>query len=349
MTRYCLVPALLVAATPTAARADTTINFFGDINYSASNEGTTTNTFQASSLDVFASQTEGKFTFIGEMIVEAFGTNDFGIDVDRLEVSYKPTPWLRLRAGRIRSAFGYYGDAYQNGKFFMTPVSWPTMYEGDGYDGLLPSHSIGIHADVAKELGDQAGKITVDAEVLNGRGIDLGEVPAFKDSNNGKAFNVRLRYVGEDQLDGLIVGGNLYLDDIPEDTTPGVEHGSIHEQIVGGHVAYMAHHVHAVGELAWVRHREHGMDVTQDTLAAFGEVGYGFGDYTPFVRYEYQNIPADDAYFMTSGLESGPIHIVSTGVKYAASASVVVKVQGEVEVAGGVTSVESVAQAAFAF
>jgi len=43
------------------------------------------------------------------------------------------------------------------------------MYEGDGSNGIAPAHAIGVHADVARELGNDDGKITVDAEVLNGR------------------------------------------------------------------------------------------------------------------------------------------------------------------------------------
>jgi len=82
------------------------INFFGDLDYKLSHTALSTdNTFQASTLDIFASQTEGKFTFVGEIVIEAFGSNEFGVDVDRLEVTYKARPWLRFRAGRIRSAF----------------------------------------------------------------------------------------------------------------------------------------------------------------------------------------------------------------------------------------------------
>src|ERR1044071_3555295 len=116
----CTVAAGMLAAAG-AARADVTLNFFGDINYAVEHEAEnqTTNSFQAATLDVFATQTEGKFSFVGEMIAEAVGTNSFEIDVDRLEVAYKPKSWLRFRAGRMRSAIGYYGDAYQNGKYFM--------------------------------------------------------------------------------------------------------------------------------------------------------------------------------------------------------------------------------------
>src|SRR5262245_11009540 len=264
--RLCCAVAASALAAGGAARADVTLNFFGDINYvvdheSHEAEAATTNSFQAATLDVFATQTEGKFSFVGEMIAEALGTNSFEIDVDRLEVAYKPTSWLRFRAGRMRSAIGYYGDAYQNGKYFMTPVSWPAMYESDRADGVLPSHSIGVHGDVAYGLGENNGKITLDAEILNGRGHGLDDVPVFEDHNNTKALNFRLRYVGDGALAGLIVGSNMYIDDIPahanEETDEG-PHPAIHELMLGGHVAYVTDNLHLVAELAWFRHREHG-------------------------------------------------------------------------------------------
>lgn len=334
-----------------AARADVTLNFFGDINYNVDHEpDATTNSFQAATLDVFATQTEGKFAFVGEMIAEAVGTNSFELDVDRLEVAYRPTSWLRLRAGRMRSAIGYYGDAYQNGKYFMTPVSWPAMYESERADGVLPSHSIGVHGDVAYDLGSERGKLTLDAEVLNGRGRGLDDVPVFEDHNNSKALNVRLRYVGDGALAGLIIGGNVYVDDIPphqgEEGDDG-PHPAVHELMLGGHVAYVTDKLHVVGELAWFRHREHGSDMTTATLATFGEVGYKLGDVTPYSRFEYTHFVAEDSYFMASGVPFDDVEQLSAGVKYAASASVAVKLEGAVDVHQSRSHV--LAQAAFAF
>lgn len=349
--RSCAVVAIALAVAGTA-RADVTLNFFGDIDYAVAHDDTTSNTFQASTLDVFATQTEGKFSFIGEMIVEADETNEFSIDVDRLEVAYKPTAWLRFRAGRMRSAFGYYGDAYQNGKYFMTTVSWPLMYEGNGFDGVVPSHSIGVHGDVAYGLGEDRGKLTLDAEVLNGRGTALDSVPVFHDDNNAKAVNVRLRYVGEGSLAGLVVGGNVYVDDIPEELPDASEaqedaHVAMHELVLGGHAAYNTDRLHLIGELTWFRHRTHDTQMDSRTIAMFAEAGYSFGDITPYTRYEYTHFYEPDPYFVASGIPDVDIHLLSAGVKYAASASVAVKLEGAADL--DTSSRRVIAQAAFAF
>jgi len=330
------------------ARADATINFFGDLDYHVVKQDTTNNSFQASSLDIYAMDTERNFTFIGELIAQTLGGNDFGVDADRLEVGYKAAPWLHLSAGRIRTSIGYYADAYQTGKFFMTPVSWPEMYEGsplDGFDGIVPAHGVGVHADVARELGNDNGKF----DLLNGRGVDLGEIAAFQDGNNGKAINFRLRYHGEGDLEGLIVGGNVYVDDIPADATTGVEHVAMHELVLGGHAAYVTPMVHAVAELFWFRHREHGTEVLHTTLAGFGEAGYAFGDFMPYARVEVLQASDMDPYFTTSGFLNGDHQITSAGVKYAASASVALKLQASVDHNTTQNGYEAITQAAFAF
>jgi len=340
---------VLALASSNPVRADPTINFFGDVDYDVEKSDTTSNAFRASSLDIFAMQTEKKFTFVGEIIAEAFGSNDFTIDVDRLEVGYKPTASLHFSVGRIRTAMGYYSDAYQNGKFFMTPVSWPTMYEGHGFDGIVPAHGVGAHGDGALELGNDHGKLTLDAEVLNGRGINLEEVAAFQDANNGKALTLRVRYNGQGDLEGLIVGGNVHVDDIPADTTTGVEHVAMHELILGGHAVYITQTVHVITELFWFRHREYGTETLHTTLAAFGEAGYTFGDFTPYARLEILEPSDMDPYFTTSGFLTGDHQIVSAGVKYLASASVALKIQGDVDHNTTQNAYSMITQAAFAF
>jgi len=346
----------IVVGASSPARADLTLNFFGDIGYIIEHEpgSATSNTFQAATLDVFASQTEGKFSFVGEMLIEALGENAFSQDIDRLEVSYQAAPWLRFRVGRLRSAFGYYGDAYQNGKYFMTATGWPQMYEGDGFDGIVPGHSIGLHADASYALGETAGKLTLDAEVLNGRGAGLDDVPVFKDGNNHKAVNLRLRYVGGGRLEGLIVGGNVYVDDIPHteataetDPTREGDHPAMHELALAGHAAYNTERVHLIGEAAWFRHREHGVEMTHEALAAYGEAGYAFGDLTPYGRFEYAHYGDEDPYFVSSGIPAEDVQLLSVGLRYAASASVAGKLQGAADL---VTSHRHViAQVAFAF
>jgi len=117
--------------------------------------------------------------------------------------------------------------------------------------------------------------------------------------------------------------------------------------VVGGHVAYATEHLHLVGELAWFRHREHGSDMTTRTLAVFGEVGYSFSDFTPYSRYEYTHFFEEDTFFTASGVPDHDFHLLSAGLKYAASASVSVKAEAALDLEE--SHQQLLAQAAFAF
>jgi hypothetical protein len=347
--RYALI-AVTTAATARTSAADTSINFFGDVAYNVARHGEdSSNSFQAATLDIFAMQKEGKFGFMGEIVGQAFGTNDFSIDIDRLEASYEPRPWLRIRAGRLRTAWGYYGDAYQNGKFFMVPVMWPEAYESLTEDGIIPMHGVGLHVDAKYSLGEDAGKLTADAEVLNGRGSTIGAVASFADENNGKAVNVRLRYVGGGTLEGLTVGGNVYVDQIPGDMEAGTP--AMHELILGGHAAYFGHDFHAIAEVAWFRHRANGMPTIYGTLNGFAEVGYTIkDDVTPYLRYQRTQFAENgDPYFAEKTAETDLYDRLSAGAKYTASASVALKLEASAQRDDDDFDFIGIAQAAFAF
>lgn len=350
MTRFRLALLATAAAAAHPAAADTQINFFGDVAYHVSRYGEeSTNSFQAATLDIFAMQKEGKFGFMGEIVGEAFGHNEFEIDIDRLEASYEPRPWLRIRAGRLRTAWGYYGDAYQNGKFFMVPVMWPDAYESFTQDGIIPMHAVGLHVDAKYSLGEETGKLTADVEILNGRGHLRNEIPTFADENNGKAVNLRLRYVGAGTLDGLTVGGNLYVDQIPEDMEIGAP--QMHELALGGHAAYFGHNFHAVAEVAWFRHRHFGMSTVYGTLNYFAEVGYTLeDDITPYARYQRtQYAENGDRYFAALTQDTTLYDRASLGAKYTASASVALKGEFSVQRDDDDFDYIGIVQAAFAF
>jgi hypothetical protein len=347
MTRSALVYAVAITLVPAAVKADPSINFMGDVDYEIEHDPENSNTFRAPTLDIFATQTEGAFTFVGELVVEAFGSNDFTIDADRLEVSYKPWSWLRFRVGRMRTAFGYYGDAYQNGKFFLIPLAAPLMYDGGDIDGIVPSHCVGLHVDAVRALPGGAGKLSLDAELLNGRGLSLDEVPSLQDENNAKAVNLRLRYLGQDALDGLIVGANLYLDTIPVAPGESTARSSLQERIAAAHLVYVGHQVHVVSELAYFHHRDAASAATYRTFAMFAEAGYAFGDLVPYARYDHARYRSQDPYFTASGVPASPVDLLSLGAKYVASASVAFKLELSLDVVS--LDRRAAAQAAFAF
>jgi hypothetical protein len=109
----------------------------------------------------------------------------------------------------------------------------------------------------------------------------------------------------------------------------------------------MTEHLHLVAEAAWFRHRPHGDTMLYTTLAMFAEAGYHLGDLTPYARFEHFDFGDGDPYFISSGIPIDARKILSAGAKYAASASVSIKVEGGADLESNHRHV--LAQAAFAF
>jgi hypothetical protein len=83
------------------------------------------------------------------------------------------------------------------------------------------------------------------------------------------------------------------------------------------------------------------------TTATFGEVGYQLGDFTPYSRFEYTHFSGADPFFVSSGLPTAGVQLLSAGVKYSASASVAVKLEAGADLEDSHRHL--LAQAAFAF
>src|SRR6185295_17726091 len=139
-------------------------------------------------------------------------TNEFGIDMERIEVAYLFSDYLRLRFGRFHTAIGYYNDAYHHGRYFQTTVDRPEIVRFEDEGGLIPAHSVGLHADGRFPLG-ALGALRYDADLANGRGATPAEVTNLADANGAKAYNLRLR-IEPAFLDGLIAGASIYVDKI---------------------------------------------------------------------------------------------------------------------------------------
>lgn len=330
-----LVAGLLLASLR-VARADSEISLYGDTDAQLATTGTrsgTTDGFSAAHLDLFTTSTMGRWTFLSEVMFEAGTDNAFALDVERVEVGYLYREWLRVSVGRFHTAFGYYNDAFHHGSYFMLPVNRPTMvsFEDDG--GLIPAHSVGVHLDGRLALG--SGRLRYDLELANGHTSDPVEVQNSGDQNRSKAANVRLRYEAGGDLDGLIVGGNLYFDSIPAgpaalpataDPAEPAPLGAQHEWIAGVHVAYLEHHLHIIAEAMAVQHTELDHKLTHRTYGAFVELGRAFGAVTPYARYEWIRFPrGGDPYL---GRTFGDGHQgVAVGLKHATTDNVALKAQ----------------------
>jgi len=363
LTTSALAAAGLLFAKP--ATAQVSVSVFGDVDYQAMKDNGsptspagTTNAFSAPRLELFLTSTQGKLAFLAETMFEVGDFNEFGIDMERIEIGYLFSDKFRLRVGRFHTAIGYYNDAYHHGRYFQMTVDRPTMVRFEDEGGLIPAHSVGVHGDGRLPIGS-AGNIRYDAEVTNGRGSDPGMVDNLTDPNNGKMFNLRLR-LEPAAIDGLVIGGSATYDVISAASQdmmglplPLV---SIREVILGGHIAYLENRIHVIGEYLFIQHRNDVASWTGNTQAAFLELGYDAGIIGPYVRGELAHFPADtaanDPFFAQNALflSRGSSKSGVVGVRSLVSDYLALKLEGEFVSRDEGGSIRTVAaQCAFAF
>lgn len=337
-----------------ALATDLNLNAYGDVDYVVQKEGDAkTNSFMSPRLELFMGATQDRLAFLAETMFEVGDDNEFGVDIERVEVAYIIADWLRIRAGRFHTAVGYYNDAYHHGRYFQTTVDRPEMVRFEDEGGLIPAHSVGVHADGRFALG-ALGALRYDLDLANGRGRSAGEVTNLTDPNNGKMFNARLR-LEPSVPDGLVLGGNVLVDNIDALTDaadPASPVVRVQEMMLGAHAAYLENNVHFIAEYLWVSHRFAGR--TGVTQAGFAEVGYAFGAFTPYVRGELVKFPnlADlDPFYAQNVLGMrGSARSGVAGVRFTASDYLALKVEGgytRLDAGGSITM--GAVQCAFAF
>lgn len=334
--------------------ADLTLKMYGDTGFAVRNNdyqpwptGTANpnvyqqgvwNSFFAPRLDLFGAADVARLTFLTEVMFEA-ENNQIGVDVERLQISYLFTNWLRVRAGRTHVAWGYYNDTYHHGNLFELTTSRPYSVNFEDSLGIILSHNVGIGLDGTFDLGS-ASQFRYDVDVGNGRAADITAVPLQFANKNQKSVNVRLRWI---VLDGLILGINGLRDVVPS-LSEGTVTRPVTEELIGGaHVVYMENHAHVDIEGFAMRHNPTGAPST-NIYGGFAELGYAVGPVTPYVRGEYMRFPAaGDIIYQYSadspqGILLGAASVYSgvrnftdlrVGVKWLAFPQLALKLEGE--------------------
>ena len=326
-------------------------------NGSPTSPAGTTNAFSAPRLELFLTSTQGKLAFLAETMFEVGDVNEFGIDMERIEIGYLFSDKFRLRVGRFHTAIGYYNDAYHHGRYFQMTVDRPTMVRFEDEGGLIPAHSVGVHGDGRLPLGG-AGNLRYDAEVTNGRGSNPGMVDNLDRSQQRQDVQPALALrTGCDRRSGHRRQRDLRRHRGGSRTRRGrCRCVSIREVIFGGHIAYLENRIHVIGEYLFIQHHNDSASWTGNTQSAFLELGYDAGIFGPYVRGEIARFPADtatndpffaqNALFLTRGSSKSGV----VGVKSLLSDYLALKLEGEFVSRDEGGSIRSVAaQCAFAF
>jgi hypothetical protein len=350
-----LAASMIVAAAAPAHAGDISLSLYGDVDGGLVTDGTrkgTSDGFSSAKLEFFTAAGAGNWSFLAETLFEASEENEFGIDVERIQVNYLYREWLRVAIGRFHTAIGYYNDGFHHGAFFMPAAARPQVVQFEDDGGLIPAHSVGVHVDGRFKLGES--HLRYDLDLGNGRAANHETVQVDHDTNRPKSFNIRLRYEPGGSLEGLIVGGSLYFDGIPaRDAEAGGAPalGPLREWLTGFHVAYLENGLHLVAEAYAIDHGELDTGATHWTYAAFAEAGRAFDNVLPFVRYEWTRFPDEGDPFYERTADDG-YQAVTVGVKHSTSENIVLKLQTGVVVSrapGSDPLFNVTGQVAFAF
>ncbi|MFL6332187.1 MAG: hypothetical protein ACJ754_02485 [Pyrinomonadaceae bacterium] len=293
------------------------IQGFADVNFHASNQKGTTNSFSLGQLDLFmTSRLSEKFSVLGELIVEAGQDNRFTFEIHRLLLRYAPNDYLNLSAGRYHTAIGFYNTAYHHGSWFQTAVNRPFIFAFESKGGILPLHNVGVSATGRIPSGSLG--LHYIAEVGNGRAsrsrLDQA-VQTAVDENNGKSFNLGL-FSRPKSLPGFQTGFSFYRDSLTPAGAPRVG-----QSIMAGHVVYQNRLYEVLNEAVVVRHEREGRVFY--TPGLYTQFSRRFGDLRPYARYQYVNVPSDDPIYPDVGRRNGP----SVGLRYDVSEFAAFKAQ----------------------
>jgi hypothetical protein len=251
-------------------------------------------TFQFGELDLFLSSRLSKtVSFLGEIV---FGpsettteTNAWGLDIERLEITYRPSRYFNISGGRYHTSIGYYNTAYHHGTWFQTATGRPFMDYFEDNGGVLPVHGVGISAT---GLVPATGRTEMHwiAEISNGRSSDANRqsVQNFLSDKDHKAVNLAA-FIKPDWAPGLQLGGSYYNDRM---VPPGMP--DVNQSIGSFYVVFMNSDWELLNEIVLLRNRAGGAAKAFHSPLGYAQISRKFGRYRPYYRFQYVNIANND-------------------------------------------------------
>jgi hypothetical protein len=257
-------------------------------------------TFGLETVDfVVTSQLGDRTSMLGEISFEPTNEGTWVVEVERMLLNYHFSDKINLEAGRYLNSLGFWNQHFHHGHWLQTSITRPEVLDFEDDTGMLPLHMSGVRL-TGSHYGNAIGA-RYAVEVGNGRSSVPGITQVKVDLNYHKAVNF---YLGLEPafLPGLHLGGAYYLDKIPENDDPelGAEHGPLDVEILNGHVAYVTKDWEIMAEYFQMNHTDDG--VLSESDGWYVQVGYHFGDWTPFARRDaltrvdtevYWEIPED--------------------------------------------------------
>ncbi len=277
-----------------------------------------TKSFNIGDFDLFTNtRLSDHWSMFGEMLVSSDFSNEFGVEMDRLLLTYKRNDYFKISFGKYATSLGYYTNEFHRAQFFQTGIGRPIMYADEDNGGVLPTHNIGITAGGLIPSGGLG--LHWVAEVANGRSSRNPDVPNqnFVDEGNGKAVNF-MAYIQPEKWLGFRAGFSVY-----HDILHPVEQPQVDQTIFTLHAVYVGSKLEFLNEGAAVRHAVKDVSHVYYDPTFYSQVSYKFGKTRPYFRYDYENVSSSEPIFGSFARHNGP----SVGVNQHLSNYVIFKAQ----------------------
>jgi hypothetical protein len=265
--------------------------------------------FQAGEFDLFmTSKLSDHLSFLAEVVLGPDDTNEFGVDIERYQLTYKANRYFSASAGRFHTSIGYYNTAYHHGNWFSTAEGRPIMYLFEDSGGILPVHMVGLSFSGEVPNTEKLGLHWV-AEVGNGLSSNPNaseSVQNFYSDRNYKATNLAV-YIKPQAVPGLQIGGSWYHDGLnPSQAQNPLLIPEIKQNIESGYVVYFSSNWEFLTEGVLLSNHVTGTPAPFRSPMAYTQIARTFGIYKPYFRYQYVRDNPNDPVNLLKGTYYGP-------------------------------------------
>jgi len=265
--------------------------------------------FQAGEFDLFiTSKLSDSLSFLAEVVLGPDNTNQFGLDIERYQLTYKANAYFSASAGRFHTSIGYYNTAYHHGNWFSTAEGRPIMYLFEDSGGILPVHMVGVSLTGEVPHTEYLGLHWI-AELGNGLSSNpfaTESVQNFYSDRNYKATNVAA-YIRPTSVSGLQIGGSWYHDGLnPSQAQNPLPLAEVKQNIESGYIVYLSSKWEFLNEGVLLSNRLTGTPQPFRSPMAYTQIARKFGMYQPYFRYQYVRDNVNDPVNLLRGTYYGP-------------------------------------------
>jgi len=266
--------------------------------------------FQAGEFDLFmTSRLSDRISFLAEVVLGPDDTNQFGVDIERYQLTYRANRYFSASAGRFHTSIGYYNTAYHHGTWFSTAEGRPIMYLFEDSGGILPVHMVGLSFSGDVPHTPEALGLHWVGEMGNGLSSNpfaSESVQNFYADRNYKATNLAA-YIRPQLLPGLQIGGSWYHDGLnPSQAQNPLPIPEVSQNIESGYIVYLTPVWEFLNEAVLLTNHITGTAQSYRSPMAYTQVARTFGIYKPYFRYQYVSDSVKDPVNLLKGTYYGP-------------------------------------------